>query len=126
VGAEIKDSDRNLAGEYSDASEISSNEDNNMSPSSVENCHDLNTLKAKYLKLCAKFEKVQTIAATLRLEKKIDREEYIQKQHDVQSRNEAYKEELYKKIVEVMEQEFSCCVCNEVFVTVSFSDLNLP
>ena len=36
-----------------------------------------------------------------------------------QSENRVFQEELFKKVMEGLETEFSCCICNEVFINVS-------
>jgi hypothetical protein len=63
--------------------------------------------KYKYFKLFKKLKMTQADMLTLKIENTIEKEEYLQRQNDVKSKTEAYKE-LYKK---VFEQGFSCWMC---------------
>jgi hypothetical protein len=38
------------------------------------------------------------------------------------SESRVFQEELYKKLMEVLEHEFSCCICNEVFIQATVID----
>jgi hypothetical protein len=104
------------SGSSSSAEELVSSDDDISPEKTIEKCKDLKKMKYKYLKLFKKLKMTQADMLTLKMENTIEKEEYLQRQNDVKSKTEAYKEELYKKVLEVMEQEFACCVCNEIFV----------
>lgn len=89
-----------------------------LSEDQLKNCDDIEALKEHLRNCMHKLKTTEVLLQTTQFERDVDKEEFRRKQNDVQSVNTAFKEETYKKILELMECELSCSVCNEVFIQV--------
>lgn len=72
--------------------------------------------------LSLQLQRIKAENEVLRVERVIEREEYKQKRDlEVLFFKEQYKEEVNKKLQDILESEFSCCICSCVFVEVIIS-----
>ncbi|ODN05590.1 E3 ubiquitin-protein ligase RNF8 [Orchesella cincta] len=108
--------DAYLKSEYSKATSSNGSPFKAMSEDQVNKCDDLEILKAQLKSCLQKLGTTEVELGMLQMDRNIEREEFRRKEKDAESSNEAFKEEMFKKILELMESELSCSVCNEVFI----------
>lgn len=84
----------------------------------IDQCNDVGALKEHLRECMMKLKRTELNLQTVEFDHAIEREAFRKKEHDVSSVNVAFREETYKKILELMESELSCVVCNEVFIQV--------
>lgn len=89
-----------------------------ISDEQISKIDDPETLRTHLRECMTKLKSTEVNLKAVECERAMEREDLRQKELDARSVNAAFKEETYKKILEVMDTELSCSVCNEVFIQV--------
>lgn len=76
----------------------------------ILNCDDIEKLKTMFIKERLEFKGRMS-------SQKLEFQTNLLEQ---QSHNAVFREEIFKKISQTLEDEFNCCICNEIFIEVSF------
>jgi regulator of replication initiation timing len=107
-----------VTGMSSVISEMRSEIDNSRPLEDVAVSNDVNTLRQKLSTLQRTNHMMSMHMDLLELKKQLEAEE-VKKADDRKTFVVASREELYKEIVELLEAEFGCSICNEIFVSPS-------
>ncbi len=112
-------SDSNVPGTSCKALGLEVDEENGfLSEEQISKIEDPETLRTLLREWTTKLMRTEVNLQAAECERAMEREELRQKERDARSVNTAFKEETYKEILEILNSELSCSVCNEVFIQV--------
>ena len=87
----------------------------------VDTINDVSVLRTQMKYFMEKCRSMEIDKKKVCLDFAMEKEGLRKQLAEAKSEAQCYKEEVFKEVQQVLEQEFSCCICNEVFIQVRFS-----